>query len=61
MFVSFREFILLSSQVAPNNPSLHIHTKVSTLTSMQVPPLLQGELTQATHGSENGKYTGSNV
>ena len=43
---------LLSPQVTPNNPSLHIQTKASTLTSMQVPPFSQGELEHALHGSE---------
>ena len=43
--------ILLSLQVGPKNPSLHKQTKVSTLTSMQEPPFLHGELLHASVGA----------
>ena len=43
---------VLSSQVTPKNPSLHMQTKASTLASMQVPPFSQGKLEHDSHGSE---------
>ena len=42
---------LLSEHVTPKYPSLQIQTKVSTLTSTHVAPLLHGELSQAVHGA----------
>ena len=45
-------FDLLSSHVTPKYPSLHIQTNVLTLTSIQLPPLSQGELVHASHGTE---------
>ena len=54
MFVFVRsniQEILLSEQETPKNPSLQTQMKVSTLTSAQVPPLSQGELSQAVQGA----------
>ena len=49
------KFLLLSPQVTPKNPSLHIQTKASTLMSMQDPPFSQGELEQASNGAAQFK------
>ena len=44
---------VLSPQVMPKYPSLHIHMNVSMLTSMQLPPLSQGDLMEASQGTES--------
>ena len=46
------EVHLLSVQVTPKYPSLHMQTKVSIFTSTQVAPLSHGELRHASHGTE---------
>ena len=52
LFVCEHTVNSLRWQICPKNPSLHKPMKLSTSTSMQVPPLSRGELLHASSGAE---------